>query len=86
MHATHPSSLPQLHRYASPGAHTGVSAYARLADAIVVEFRDGSLYLYNHDCPGRHHVDRMKALADDGAGLSSYISRRIGKRFAARLR
>jgi hypothetical protein len=85
MASVQPHGLPSLHRYPA-AAHSGVSAYAVQADAIVVEFRDGSLYLYNHDCPGRRHVERMKALADDGAGLATYITRRVGKRFAARLR
>ena len=63
--------LPALHRY---------------PDAITVEFVDGRVYLYNYEVPGQRHVERMKSLAAAGHGLSSYISRHIGKRFAARLR
>lgn len=78
--------VPPLNRYADPDVHAGISAYALLRDAIVVEFRDGSQYLYNQDCPGRRHVERMRALAQDRLGLDRYINRRVGRRFAAKLR
>ena len=78
--------LPALHRYPDHSERSGVVAYAARRDAIAVEFVDGRVYLYNYAVPGRQHVERMKSLAAEGSGLSSYISRHIGKRFAARLR
>ena len=78
--------LPTLHRYPDHSERSGVVAYAARRDAIAVEFVDGRVYLYNYAVPGRQHVERMKSLAAEGSGLSSYISRHIGKRFAARLR
>lgn len=78
--------IPALHRYPNRGERSGVAAYAARRNAIAVEFTDGKIYLYSYDCPGRRHVERMKSLATDGTGLSTYISRHIGKRFAARLR
>ena len=78
--------LPALHRYPDHSGRSGVAAYAARRDAIAVEFNDGRVFLYNYSVPGRHHVERMKSLAAEGSGLSSYISRHIGKRFAARLR
>ncbi|MEO6264564.1 MAG: hypothetical protein ABIO58_06370 [Luteimonas sp.] len=78
--------MPVFHPYQNQGGHSGVAAYAVLPDALAVEFVDGKVYLYNHDCPGRRHVDRLKSLARDGCGLGTYISRHIGNRFAARLR
>jgi hypothetical protein len=83
--ATH-IRLPALHRYPDHSERSGVVAYAARRDAIAVEFVDGRIYLYNYAVPGRQHVERMKSLAAEGSGLSSYISRHIGKRFAARLR
>jgi len=50
-----------------------------------VDVLAGEVNLYSHDCPGRLHVGRMKVLARDGRGLSTYISRHVGNRFAARL-
>ena len=77
--------MPPFRRYRNQGGNSGVVAYALLPDAIAVQFADGRVYLYNHDCPGRRHVARMKAIAREGQGLSTYISRHVGNRFAARL-
>lgn len=77
--------MPPFHRYRNQGGHSGVVAYALMPDAIAVQFNDGRVYLYNHDCPGRRHVSRMKAIAREGQGLATYISRHVGNRFAARL-
>lgn len=77
--------MPPFRRYRNQGGNSGVVAYAVLPDAIAVQFVDGRVYLYNHDCPGRRHVSRMKAIAREGHGLSTYISRHVGNRFAARL-
>ena len=62
---------------------TGLSS--GIGQAIAVRFADGAIYLYNRDCPGPMHVARMKALAHDGRGLATYISQRVGRRYAARL-
>lgn len=78
--------IPGLHPYPDLSGHSGVSGYVAHPDAIAVEFVDGRIYLYSYKVPGRRHVERMKSLARDGAGLSSYISRHVGKRFAARLK
>ncbi len=75
--------MPPFHRYRDVSGHSGVVAYALLSDAIAVEFAQGGVYVYSHDCPGRRHVSRMKILAGEGHGLSSYISRHIRNRFAA---
>ncbi len=78
--------MPPFHRYLNQGGHSGVVAYAVMADAIAIEFVDGSVYLYSHDCPGRRHVSRMKVIARAGHGLSTYLSRHVGNRFATRIR
>ena len=77
--------MPSFHRYRNLSGHSGVVAYALLPDAIALQFFDGMVYLYSHDCPGRRHVARMKALAREGRGLSTYVTRHVGKRFSARL-
>ena len=77
--------MPAFHRYRNQSGQSGVVAYAVLPDAIAVEFSDGRIYLYNHDCPGVRHVSRMKVIAREGRGLATYISRHVGNRFAARL-
>ena len=50
--------MPPFHRYRNQSGHSGVVAYALLPDAIAVQFNDGRICLYSHDCPGRRHVSR----------------------------
>ena len=76
----------RLQRCRNESGRSGVLAFADLPQGLAVEFGDGRVYLYNYDCPGRFHVDHMKALATEGQRLSTYISRHVGKRYAARLR
>jgi len=85
MEAVSTRRMPSFHRYRDQSGHSGVLAYALMPEAIAVKFVDGAVYLYSRDCPGPRHVDRMKALARAGSGLSTYISRHIGKRFTAKL-
>lgn len=55
----------------------GVVKYLIFDDAIIIEFKDGSLYLYDETKPGKKHVDRMKELAVKGAGLTTYINQNV---------
>lgn len=82
-----PRELPRLlfHRYGNRSGGSGVAGYAFLQDGIAVRFTNGATYLYDVTCPGRQHVARMKQLARAGDGLATYISRRVGQRYAARL-
>ena len=77
--------LPLFHRYGNRSGRSGVAGYALVGNGIAVRFADGAIYLYDRDCPGPAHVQRMKQLARDGTGLSTYISRRVGQRYATRL-
>jgi hypothetical protein len=80
-----PQAQPLFRRYGNRDGHSGVVAYALVGTGIAVRFVDGAIYLYDRDCPGPMHVARMKALAQDGRGLATYISRRVGRRYTARL-
>ena len=86
MNANLASAGLNFQRYRNESGRSGVSAYADFPDGLAVEFGDGRIYLYNHDCPGRFHVEHMKAVAHDSQRLGTYISRHVGKRYAARLR
>ena len=77
--------LPRFRRYGNRGNRAGIEAYALLARGIAVRFSNGSVLLYDRDCPGGQHVDRMKELARAGGGLGTYISRHVGQRYASRL-
>ncbi|HEX2854021.1 MAG TPA: hypothetical protein VHO24_12345 [Opitutaceae bacterium] len=67
------------------GANSGVSAYQIGSDFIVVQFRSGEGYLYNHLSPGRRHVTAMKKLAVRNEGLATYISRHVRENYAEKL-
>jgi hypothetical protein len=85
MDSAHPHSLPRLRRYRDKRGHSAVTGYAALAKSIAVQFADGAIYLYDMDCPGPQHVERMKELAKAGEGLYTYISRRVGRRYSSQL-
>jgi len=74
-----------FHRYGNRSGGSGVAGYALVDDGIAVKFTNGAVYLYDRACPGRTHVTRMKQLARAGDGLATYISRRVGHRYARRL-
>ncbi|HYG32219.1 MAG TPA: hypothetical protein VD810_04440 [Methylophilaceae bacterium] len=75
-----------LHHYKNRHRDSGVTAYEIGDDYIKVEFAGGPLYMYTHEIPGAGHVERMKKLALQGQGLSTYISRNIRENYAERLR
>jgi hypothetical protein len=74
-----------FHRYGNRSGGSGVAGYALVNDGIAVKFSNGAVYVYDRGCPGKMHVTRMKQLAREGAGLATYISRRVGHRYAQRL-
>ena len=64
----------------------GVEAYEILDDGIIVKFRNSLIYyLYNYQKPGKRHVEEMKMLAEQGLGLSTYISQQVKENYYAKL-
>ena len=74
-----------MHRYRNLSGNSGVEAFELVRDGIVVRFRGGATYLYDYAVPGRAAVERMKRLADEGRGLSTYITRFVGDKYAAKI-
>jgi hypothetical protein len=71
-----------MKRYLNRSGNSGVTYYKIGKDHILVWFIHADKpYLYNYDRPGKEHVERMKALALSGKGLSTYISRHIGENY-----
>lgn len=81
-------SLPQafMQKYKNLSGRSGVIGYEVNSDSITVEFDDGSIYLYTHESAGRSNVEEMKVLATAGAGLATFIVRRVRMAYAAKLR
>jgi len=74
-----------MERYKNLGNDSGISAYEIGDDYIKVQFRDGSLYLYNYGSAGSQNIEKMKELAIAGKGLNSFINRFVRKGYASKL-
>jgi hypothetical protein len=75
--------LPE--RYESSTGDSGVVSYDVGPDSITLQFKDGAVYLYTYEKPGKDHVERMKHLAKSGKGLSTYVSRNVRDSHARQL-
>lgn len=73
---------PHRKRYKNLSGNSGVEYYGTTPDSIFVWFKGRRCYEYNASRPGAHHVATMKRLAENGRGLSTYISQDVGKNFA----
>jgi hypothetical protein len=74
-----------MERYKNLGGNSGVVAYELGDNSIKIQFRNGSLYLYDDQSTGKD-IEHMKKLAISGQGLSSFISRNVKERYAAKLK
>ncbi|MBS1566297.1 MAG: hypothetical protein JST39_18080 [Bacteroidetes bacterium] len=63
---------------------SGVLAWESGNNYIAIRFRSGEVYLYTDEVTGSRHVARMKKLAAEGKGLSTYISRYVKNKFESK--
>lgn len=75
--------------YGNFGGRSNVESY-KFEDiydqpAVLVKFKDGSVYLYMGPFITVTELEYIQFLAYDGRGLNSYLTRVIGSRYAARL-
>ncbi len=63
-----------MKRYDNLSGDSGVMAYEIRRGAIMVEFVNGSAYLYTDASAGAAPIIEMQRLAEAGRGLSTYIS------------
>jgi hypothetical protein len=61
--------------YRDINGDSGISAYDYGDDWIKVQFKYGKVYEYQASQIGQTNITSMKALADAGDGLNSYIMR-----------
>ncbi len=80
----HSTEEATLTPYRNLNGNSNVESYEIAPDSITVRFKSGRFrnYLYTNQRPGTALVDRMKALAEQGHGLNSYISTTVKSRFA----
>ncbi|KTC66277.1 Uncharacterised protein (plasmid) [Legionella adelaidensis] len=71
-----------MEKYLNKSGNSGVEAYDIGLDYIKVKFKTSSLiYVYTYKIPGVREVNLMKGLAQQGLGLSTYISQHIKTNF-----
>ncbi|MEW6707680.1 MAG: hypothetical protein AB1430_22780 [Pseudomonadota bacterium] len=67
-----------MKRYGNRHGRSGVRAYEIGADSIAVQFAGSDeVYRYSYRSAGRERVEHMKALAEAGRGLSTFIARHV---------
>jgi hypothetical protein len=71
--------------YGDGTARSGVVAYEIHDDAIDIEFANGEIYRYDETAPGPADVELMKRFARAGRGLTTYVSKYVRDRYAAKL-
>ncbi len=74
-----------MKKYGNKNEQSGVVAYEIGDDFIEVRFVDGKEYLYNHEKPGKLHVEKMKTLALAGIGLATYINVNVRENYWKKL-
>jgi len=72
--------------YKNLNGNSGISSYESGTSSIIVQFKDGSAYLYNDQYTGGNNIITMKQLANSGSGLNSFINTHVKKRYAKKLR
>ena len=78
-------STTPMPRYGNLSGESGVRAYETKADSITLTFINGERYVYTHARPGRAAVDHMKALAQAGKGLSTFVSQHVREAYERKL-
>lgn len=74
-----------MHPYQESSDESGIAAYQITPTSIVIQFKTGGVYLYNHAAPGRAHVKAMQQLAVAGDGLNTYINQHVREHYARKL-
>lgn len=74
-----------MERYKNRSRESGVVAYEIGRGSIIVQFVGGDKYLYNNKSAGANNIEQMQRLANDGAGLSTFISQNVHHKFSKKL-
>jgi hypothetical protein len=71
--------------YKNLSGNSGVVAYEAGRTYIKIKFEgESGIYIYDYKRPGKQAVEKMKALALKGEGLSTYISQEVGTNFSSK--
>ena len=75
-----------MKRYKDITGHSGVTAYEADGESITVEFNHDAMYLYTYASAGKRTIEKMKRLAEEGKGLSTYISQVVKDKFETQIK
>ena len=73
-----------MHKYGDDDHDTGVVAYDTASDSITVKFREKGYYKYTVKSAGTTAIRKMKVLAKQGKGLSTFISQHIRDKYESK--
>lgn len=73
-----------MQQYQNRSGNSGVVAFDTGPDFIQVQFVGGETYLYTYASTGADVVERMKTLAQQGLGLSTFISQTVKTAYATK--
>jgi len=64
---------------------SGVTSYETDDESITVEFNHEAVYRYTYASAGKPAIEKMKRLAAEGKGLSTYISTSVREKYESKL-
>ncbi|MGL6554597.1 hypothetical protein ACSZNL_14735 [Aeromonas jandaei] len=75
-----------MKKYLNLSGNSSILSYELTDTSIHVQFKSGTHrnYLYDNAKPGEVIVNKMKALASQGHGLNSYITRVVKTNYSKR--
>lgn len=74
-----------MKQYKNISGDSGITAYETTENSISVEFNHDALYRYTYESTGKQKIEKMKKLAAEGKGLSTYISQVVKEKFERKL-
>lgn len=75
-----------MKKYKDITSTSGVTAYETGEESITVEFNHDAIYLYTYESAGKRRIEKMKRLANEGKGLSTYISKAVKEKYEQKLK
>lgn len=73
-------------KYKNLGGKSTVAAYELAKDYITVGFVTSAVFRYSNQSAGSGNVRQMKSLAIAGKGLGTFITAKVEKLFARKIR
>ena len=75
-----------MNQYGNIIRSSGVESYKIENDLIAIKFVNiSTVYIYSYIKPGQIKVEKMKSLARQGRGLTTYISKNVKKNYERKI-